>query len=90
MWYVLTAIFALLTGFGAGWFARGRMPVRPPVKDISKYMAAVVGREEAEEQRRANRLQLARSGHRTMRTDGGPKAKVHRMRKRQAANPPVQ
>ena len=45
MWYVLTAIFALLTGFGAGWFARGRMPVRPPVKDISKYMAAVVGRD---------------------------------------------
>lgn len=90
MWYALTAIFALFMGFGAGWLIRSRMPAKPTRDDIARYMASAVNREEAEEQRRANRLQLARSGHRTMRLDGGPKAKVHRMRKRQARFPAEQ
>lgn len=74
------AVFNL--GFVAGWFARSRMPSPPPVADIQKYMAAAVNRERAEEQRREARIELARGNRRTMRVDGGPKARVHQMRKR--------
>ena len=90
MWYALTAILALFMGFGAGWFACARMPRKPAPDDIARYMASAVNREEAEALRRGNRLAMARAGRRTMRVDGGPKAKVHKMRVRKAPIRPLQ
>ena len=83
MWtVVLAAIFALLVGFGAGCLVGMRMRSKPSLDDVQEYMASAVNREEAAALRRENRLALARSGRRTMRVDGGPKAKVHKMRVR--------
>ncbi len=45
-------------------------------------MSAVVNQEEVEERRRALRRQFLESGKRSARFDGGPNAKVIRMRKR--------
>lgn len=45
-------------------------------------MTAVVNQEEVEERRRALRRQFLETGRRSARVDGGPNAKVVRMRKR--------
>lgn len=89
MEYLLVAIFAFLAGAGAGWVGFRRMPQKPSHDDIARYMASVVSREEAEALRRGNRLAMARAKRRTMRVDGGPKAKVHRMRVRKAPIRPL-
>lgn len=76
-------MLGLLVGIlGGVWAARRLLPPEPPREAIARFMASAVNREEAEEQRHLNRLALLRGGRRTMRTDGGPSAKVHRMRKR--------
>lgn len=83
---MLEIILAVLAGLLVGFSIGIRMRSKPTTVDVQKYMAAAVNREEAAELRRKNRLAVARSGRRTMRTDGGPKAKVHKMRSRKATN----
>lgn len=83
---LLIAFFAFFIGAGAGWIISRRMPSKPAPEDIARYMASAVNREEAEALRRGSRIAMARGGRRTMRVDGGPKAKVHKMRVRKSNN----
>lgn len=77
-------------GFAVGWEVslwRMQMRKKPTTSEVRDYMAAAVNREEAEELRRRTRLDMARSGARTTRSDGGPRASVQRMRKRRNKTP---
>lgn len=78
---------ALLVGFILGYGARPFLcrflpmkPVEP--QQLSAYLDRVVNQEEAEARRNQIRRQLHDSGRRTMRLDGGPPAKVHKMRRK--------
>lgn len=84
MEHLIIAVFAFAAGAAVCWLVLNRMPRKPSHDDIVEYMASAVNREEAQAQRRENRLAMARAGRRTMRVDGGPKAKVHRMRVRKS------
>ncbi len=82
---MLVAGAAGLAGLLIGWLAASATSkVRPQVQDVAKFMEQVVTLEELEAHRRANQIRLAQSGRRTDRFDGGPTAKVMRMRKRKS------
>lgn len=61
-------------------------PVDP--QELSQMMEGVVNGEEVDELRRVRRAAMLRAGRRTVRGDGGPPAKVHRMRRRKTHNRP--
>jgi hypothetical protein len=78
---------ALLVGFILGYGARPFLcrflplkPVEP--QQLSAYMDKIVNQEEAEVRRNEVRRMLHDAGRRTMRLDGGPPAKVHKMRRK--------
>lgn len=50
-------------------------------EELSEFMDRIVNGEEAEARRNEVRRMLHDAGRRTMRTDGGRPAKVHRMRR---------
>jgi hypothetical protein len=91
---LLAAILAaLVVGFILGALARPFLSNNPLTKrvapqEISALMNRVVNAEELDEARRVRRAQMMRAGRRTIRADGGPPAKVHKMRRRKAQNRP--
>jgi hypothetical protein len=58
------------------WFK----PKLPTDKQIFDYMNRVVNQEEVEEHRRLLRVRMMRAGQKSIRLDGGPHARVMRMR----------
>lgn len=79
-WIVATEGVSILLSFGLGVWARPFLLRNR--QDLAELMDRIVNAEGAEEQRNAIRRQLHDAGRRTMRTDGGAPAKVHRMRAR--------
>lgn len=76
-------VTGLLLGYLSAPFVHPKLRKRSPDSaDIAAYMSAVVNQEEVEERRRAIRRQFLETGRRSARVDGGPNAKVMRMRKR--------
>lgn len=83
----LAAIGGVLLGFIVGWgtaylYIHHSDRQSYSQSDIQAYMARVVNMEAVEHRRKMLRLNLLRAGRRTVRHDGGPPAKVMRMRKR--------
>lgn len=71
--------------FLAGWAVATvtyRVRRRPRLEEVSAFMDRVVNVEELESGIRLRRAAIMRSGRRTVRADGGPPAKVMRMRVR--------
>jgi len=80
-------IAAFLLGFLAGYGARlflSRQTFTKTVapEQLTPLMDRIVNQEGAEERRNQIRRMLHDSGRRTMRLDGGPPAKVHKMRRK--------
>lgn len=81
----ITIVAASLIGALLGWLAATvTFRVRPREADVARFMARVVNLEDLEAHRRAVRLKMLQSGRRSERFDGGPNARVMRMRKRKA------
>lgn len=78
---------ALTVGFILGCWARPFLSQYSFMKSVepqqlSAFFDRVVNQEEADARRNQIRRMLHDSGRRTMRLDGGPPAKVHRMRRK--------
>lgn len=69
----------LLIGLFIGLWV-GRMSKPPEDEVLLEYLNRIVNMEEVEEHRRLLRLQAIRAGRNTLRFDGGPNARVMRMR----------
>ena len=78
-WIVLAAVpLSFTIGIWLGQ-RRGR---RPTDEQVARYMGKVVNQEELEEYQRLLKFKMARNGLKSMRTDGGPNAKMLRLRVR--------
>lgn len=77
--YALLLVLPLSTAMG---ILIGRKQQRPTDQNIARFMNRVVNQEELEEQQRLNAYRMARNGRKTQRFDGGPNAKVMRLKVR--------
>ena len=67
----------------------GHRVKRPPTdENLFKFMDRLVNQEELEERQRLLKVKMARANRRTIRFDGGPNAKVMRMRIRPGTRRP--
>lgn len=74
----------LVVGFTLGYWARPfllRITKTYDPHEVSEFMERVVNIEGLDERRRQNARMLHDAKRRTLRTDGGPPAKVHKMRR---------
>ena len=63
------------------WIGR-RQRTPPTDAQIARFMGKIVNQEELEEHQRLLKFKMARNGLKSMRTDGGPNAKMLRLRVR--------
>jgi len=81
LWAILPLVgVAFGLGLGIWWGRRQRRP--PTDEQVARYMGKVVNQEELEEHQRLLKFKMARNGLKSMRTDGGPNAKMLRLRVR--------
>ena len=79
------AVTGFPLGMAAGYAIRGMYIPPPSDADIAKFMGRVVNQEEMEEHERLTRVSMMRNGRKTQRFDGGPHAKVMRVKVRPVA-----
>lgn len=77
---ILIVLFGQLVPLAIGVWLGRRQRLPPNDADIARYMNRVVNIEELEERQRINKFRMARNGRKTQRFDGGPNAKIMRMR----------
>lgn len=76
-------VTGLLLGYLSALFLYPKLRKTPPTsRDIARFMESVVNQEDVETRRRLLKRQMLETGRRSVRYDGGPNAKVVRMRKR--------
>jgi hypothetical protein len=79
---IAALILGVILGYGLRLFLSKFLLAKPVApQDLSAFMTRIVNVEGAQEYRTQMVKQLQVSGRRTMRTDGGPPARVHKMRK---------
>ena len=81
---LLATLFLLVVAvaFGLGVWAGKRSGPPPTDAQIARFMGKIVNQEELEEHQRLLKFKMARNGLKSMRTDGGPNAKMLRLRVR--------
>jgi membrane protein YqaA with SNARE-associated domain len=77
--WIMTGV-AVLDAAAGGWvgYIIGRRPLTP--EQVYKLMGRVVNLEAMEEQEKLNKVRMARNHVKSTRLDGGPNARVTKMR----------
>lgn len=71
----------LAGGFTVWWVMRFNQGP-PGLEHVRMFMSRIVNDEELEEHRKIRRVEMVRAGRKTTRADGGPNAKMLKMRVR--------
>lgn len=82
---ILMAILGFPAGLAVGYIIKAYFGNPPTDEQIYKYMGRIVNQEELEEHQRLLKFRMARNGQKTARFDGGPNARVMRVKVRPKA-----
>ena len=79
-WLQVLALVGFPLGMILGYWLGTHFKAPPSDEYLADYMGRVVNQEEMEEHIRLSRYRMARNGVKTQRFDGGPNARVMRVR----------